>query len=101
MILAAERREKMICALSQECMELTLRGQTVTDVMPATPPDSFSFRPMIKLRTAAALRPCPVCGSRSVAGCSCIRDSLPCEAHMGFRFACVYCDRLQRLQTED
>lgn len=87
------------CDISRTLYRLTIAddGRTVTDMAPARLPlpRLYSANRRRVAYTDDSLRPCPVCSSRRVGGCSCAREQLPCEANTGFRFACIYCDRLQ------
>lgn len=41
------------------------------------------------------LLPCPNCGSRKVAGCSCAQKIGQCKKGMPYRYPCVYCKELE------
>ncbi len=41
------------------------------------------------------LLPCPTCGSRKVAGCSCPQKLGRCTKNMRYRFPCVYCEEIE------
>lgn len=91
------------CSRSGQAYLLLIENRTVTDVLPApdNEPQRERIRPMLRLHTADSLRACPVCGSRRIAGCDCLSPLLPCERGMGFRFACVYCKHLRRVEPAE
>ena len=45
--------------------------------------------------TNSNLLACTTCGSRKVGGCSCLRKKQSCSPKMGYKFDCIYCDKLK------
>ena len=87
------------CDIAEQYYRLTLEndGSTVVDFNLEPGAGRAEGIPTPKMLTGAALRSCPICGSRRVAGCGCARRVLPCEPLPGFRFSCVYCEHLRIL----
>lgn len=87
------------CDIASQYYRLTLAedGRTVIDFsLYFTSPPRSAWQP-VELTTDASLRPCPVCGSRIVNQCACMRRLMPCEPLVGFRFSCIYCSYLRLL----
>ena len=89
------------CDIARQYYRLTLKdNRTVVDFASCDGDSiinhSNSAR-KTRLTTDSSLRPCPVCGSRVVGRCDCLRRVLPCEPLVGFRFSCIYCSNLRFL----
>ena len=85
------------CRKSRQLYRLNLApdGRTVTSfTLTKGSYPIAQLRNLPTLVTGEGLRSCPRCGCRKVRGCSCLHTLVACEAGIGFRFQCIYCDQL-------
>lgn len=99
--MAAHTYAQAYCRISNQSYRLTLEGTEVVaftlvqDASSQEPPLQRPLVPQPAYTASAQLRACPRCGQRKVAACQCIRTALNCEAGIGYRFPCLYCDQLK------
>lgn len=99
--MAAHSYAQAYCSISKQSYRLTLEGTEVVSfslVPTGDSPDQPLLRPLSpqpSYTASALLRACPRCGQRQVSGCKCVRTALNCEAGIGYRFPCLYCDQLK------
>ncbi|MBQ7850657.1 MAG: hypothetical protein IJ343_13105 [Clostridia bacterium] len=103
--MAAHSYAQAYCSISNQSYRLTLDGSEVvafTLVQDPNAQDQPLQKPLVPqpvYTTSPQLRACPRCGQRQVSSCKCIHTVLNCEAGIGYRFPCIYCDQLRIVST--